>query len=491
MQLTSFVGREDEITGMADMKQEIRFTTTTDGANICYATVGRGPALVKAPNWLTHLEYEWQSPVWRHWWQELGKDHLVIRFDQRGCGLSDRSVEDLSFAARVGDLEAVVEAVGLESFALLGISQGGAVAVEYAVRHPDRVSHLVLVGAYARGTRGETEEQRAEREALRTLMKQGWGRDDPAYRQLFTLRFMPEASLEQMRWFNELQRVSASPEGAVRSSIESGKVDVRDRLPLVSTPTLILHARGDLVVPFEEGRLLASMIRNARFVPLESNNHLLLETEPAWQKLLSEVRLFLGSAADDDPDLPTPLADGVEQPNHRPHTSPDGTVTILFTDIEGSTPMTERLGDQRAQEVLRTHNAAIRRQIAAHDGFEVKSQGDGFMVAFSSARRALECAIAIQQGMATQQSEERVGVRIGLHTGEAIKEGEDFFGKNVILAARIASQANAEQILVSSLLKTLVESSGEFEFGEAQVVELKGLAGAHHVHQVKWDRTGG
>ena len=142
------------------MEQVIRFTTTTDGVNICYATVGQGPALVKAPNWLTHLEYEWQSPVWRHWWQELAKDHLVIRFDQRGCGLSDWSVEDLSFAARVGDLEAVVDAVGLESFALLGISQGGAVAVEYAVRHPERVSHVVSVGAYSRGSlaRGETDE---------------------------------------------------------------------------------------------------------------------------------------------------------------------------------------------------------------------------------------------------------------------------------------------------------------------------------------------
>ncbi len=146
--------------------------------------------------------------------------------------------------------------------------------------------------------------------------------------------------------------------------------------------------------------------------------------------------------------------------------------------------MTERLGDQRAQEVLRTHNAAIRQQIAAHDGFEVKSQGDGFMVAFSSARQALECAIAIQHAMAAQQSEESVRVRIGLHTGEAIKEGEDFFGRSVILAARIASQADGEQILVSSLLKALVESAGEFQFRGGREVELKGLAGAHQVFEV-------
>ena len=216
--------------------------------------------------------------------------------------------------------------------------------------------------------------------------------------------------------------------------------------------------------------------------------------------LIRTIETFLGPAdydvrlshdVDESPQEALISAIEIEGTDLRPHAAPDGTVTILFTDIEGSTPMTERLGDRRAQEVLRTHNAAIRQQITAHDGFEVKSQGDGFMVAFSSALHALECAIAIQQAMAAQQSEEPVRVRIGLHTGEAIKEGEDFFGKSVILAARIASQADGEQILVSSLLKTLVESSGEFEFGEAQVVELKGLAGAHHVHQVKWDRTGG
>ena len=180
----------------------------------------------------------------------------------------------------------------------------------------------------------------------------------------------------------------------------------------------------------------------------------------------------------------------VERPNLQPHAAPDGTVTLMFTDIEGSTAMTERLGDARAQEVVRAHNAIIREQVAAHQGFEVKSQGDGFMVAFSSARRALECAIAIQQTFAAHNEEhsaEPIRVRIGLHTGEAIKEGEDFFGKTVILAARIASQAEGEQVLVSSLLKALVESSGEFEFAEGRDVELKGMAGSHQVFGVQWD----
>jgi pimeloyl-ACP methyl ester carboxylesterase len=216
----------------------------------------------------------------------------VIRFDQRGSGLSDRNVEDLSFDTWVGDLETVVKANGLEQFVLLGISQGGPVAIEYAVRHPEQVTHLILYGAYARGwvKRGGSLQ---ERQAMLTLMREGWGRDNPVYRQLFTLTFMPEATPEQVRWFNELQRISASAENAVRLRTMSGSIDVSDRLPLVSVPTLVLHARGDESVPFSEGRLLASLIPNARFVALDSRNHLILENEPAWPRLVSEVRAFL------------------------------------------------------------------------------------------------------------------------------------------------------------------------------------------------------
>ena len=320
-----------------------------------------------------------------------------------------------------------------------------------------------------------------------TLTRQGWGRNNPAYRQVFTSRFIPGASAEQMDWFNELQRTSTSLENATRIMTVYGDIDVLDRLVQVDAPTLVLHARDDVVVPVEEGRRVASLIPNARFVTLDSANHSPLEDEPAWQQLLSEVRLFLGTEGDDGSDPPPPSAVEVERPNLRLHAAPDGTVTVMFTDPEGSTAMTERLGDQRAQDVLRTHNAIVREQVAAHDGFEVKSQGDGFMVAFSSARLALECAIRIQQSVASHNADNRdepIRVRIGLHTGEAIREDEDFFGKNVILAARIASVARGEQILVSSLLKALVESSGEFQFGEAREVALKGLAGVHQVFEV-------
>ncbi len=278
------------------MQQDIRFCTAADGVRIAYAAIGRGPPLVKAPNWLTHLEYEWQSPFWRHWWEELAQDHTVIRFDQRGCGLSDWNVEDLSSEAWVSDLEAVVEAAGIDTFDLLGISQGGGVAIEYAIRHPERIKHLVLYGTYTRGwrKRGQSLE---ENNALLTLLREGWGRDNPVYRQIFTLTFMPEATQEQIAWFNDLQRASTSPENAYRTRIATGDIDVLDKLQRITAPTLVLHARGDERIPVSEGRLIASLIPDARLVELDSRNHLTLADEPAWQVLVSEVRAFLATEA--------------------------------------------------------------------------------------------------------------------------------------------------------------------------------------------------
>jgi pimeloyl-ACP methyl ester carboxylesterase len=301
-----FVGEAEESSGavpspntparktsaMARLEQEIGFCTSSDGVRIAYAVMGEGPTLVKAPNWLTHLEFERDSPVWGHWWEALALTHRVVRFDQRGSGLSDRDVEDVSFEAWLRDLEAVVEAVGTDKFDVLGISQGGAAAVEYAVRHPERVRKLVIYGAYTRGriARGESREML---EATLTLMRGGWGRDNPAYRQMFTSQFMPEGKTEQMNWFNELQRVSTSGETAARLQLVGSSIDILESLPKVQAPTLVIHAIGDERVPFNEGRLFASLIPNARLVSLDSRNHLTLESEPAWQTLISEVRAFL------------------------------------------------------------------------------------------------------------------------------------------------------------------------------------------------------
>jgi pimeloyl-ACP methyl ester carboxylesterase/DNA-binding CsgD family transcriptional regulator len=276
------------------MEQEIDFCTTTDGVRIGYAVAGSGPVLVKAPNWLTHLEYELRSPIWRHWWEELARDHTLIRFDQRGSGLSDWSVPEISFQGWVRDLEAVIEATAVDRFALLGISQGGSIAVEYAARHPDKVSHLVLYGGFARGRlrRGQPKELQ---EATITLMREGWGKDNPAYRQLFTSQFMPDATADQMRWFNELQRTTTTGDNAARMYATSGQIDVVDRLREIRAPTLVLHARRDARVGLEEGRLMASLISDAQFVTLESGNHLVLGDEPAWQVLIDNVRHFLAT----------------------------------------------------------------------------------------------------------------------------------------------------------------------------------------------------
>ena len=274
------------------MDQEIRFCITSDGVRIAYASVGSGPVLVKAPNWMTHLEYEWQTPVWRHWWEELARDYTLIRFDQRGAGLSDWNVPEASFESWVRDLEAVVEATAVDRFALLGISQGGPVAIEYSVRHPEKVSHLVLYGAYARGSlfRGRSQE---EHEALVTLTREGWGRDNPAYRQMFTSQFMPGATTAQMGWFNELQRISTTGANAARVQEIGSNINVLDRLRLVSAPTLVLHADRDARVPYDEGRTLASLIPDAHLVTLASGNHLTLADEPAWPTLIANVRHFL------------------------------------------------------------------------------------------------------------------------------------------------------------------------------------------------------
>jgi pimeloyl-ACP methyl ester carboxylesterase/DNA-binding winged helix-turn-helix (wHTH) protein len=278
-------------------RQEIRFCITSDGVSIAYAKTGSGYPLVKAANWLNHLDFEWDSPVWRHWLCELGKHHTYIRYDERGNGLSDWEIEDGSFEAWVHDLETVVDAAGVEKFALMGISQGGPVAVAYAVRHPERVSHLILYGAYScgRGHRKLGENELEARGALKTLMRMDWGRSNPAFSQLFTDRFLPEnATPEHQRWFNDLQRMTATGENAARIMDECDNSDVRDLLSSVAAPTVVFHSERDKVVPIKEGRVLAAAIPNARFVSLPSANHLLLEEEPAWGKFLAELGEFLG-----------------------------------------------------------------------------------------------------------------------------------------------------------------------------------------------------
>ncbi len=281
--------------------QQIRFTRSAEGVRLAWASTGRGePVIVKAATWLSHLEFDWGSAVWQHLLQAMSDIGTFVRYDERGCGLSDWIVRRLDFDSWVDDLEAVVEAVGHERFALLGISQGAAVAIAYAVRHPERVSHLVLHGGYARGrlVRSDTPQQREEAETMARLAALGWGKADPSFRQFFTTQFIPGGTAEQHAWFNEMERLSTSPENAAQFMRVFNTIDVVDLLPQVRCPTLVLHSVHDVRVPFAEGRLIAGEIPGAQFVPIDSGNHLLLEDEPGWALWCDAIRRFLPTADD-------------------------------------------------------------------------------------------------------------------------------------------------------------------------------------------------
>ena len=257
--------------------------------------------MVRVATWLTHLEFDWESPVWRHWLQQLGSRHSVIRYDERGCGLSDRTAGEVSLDAWVGDLEAVVAAADLDRFVLLGISQGAAIAIVYAALHPERVSHLVLYGGYARGRRVRSAGEGAQEEALISAIRAGWDDPTPTFRRVFSMLFLPSGSAEEMAWYDDLLRHSATAEMAARLYEARGSVNVMEFTSRVEAKTLVVHARHDRVVPAEEGRLLASLIPGAEFTLLESANHILLADEPAWPAFLSRLDAFLGTKERIDP----------------------------------------------------------------------------------------------------------------------------------------------------------------------------------------------
>ena len=477
------------------MDQHIRFCTTADGVRIAYAVSGQGPPLVRALGWVTHLEYEWQSPLWRHTLESLSQNHTLVRYDGRGIGLSDRDVEVHSVEQWANDLEAVVDALHLERFALLGISQGGSTAATYVIRHPERVSHLIMYGAFARWFRpADTEEARQIGDSILTLTRAGWGQDNPVFRQMFTSTFVPGASREQMRWFDDLQRNSCSPDNAVKLLEAFAQIDVTALLPQVQTPTLVLHRRGDRAVPIEAGREIASLIPNARFLPLEGDNHLYLDGEEGIRDLVRAIEEFVGTAVE-------PTGDGAQ---------PD-MVTILFTDMAGSTSLTQRLGDARAQELLRTHNAIVREALKGHGGAEIKHTGDGIMASFPAASRAIECALAIQRAFEEYNASlparpepvegrgaahgstgspraataaEPIRVRIGLNAGEPVAEDEDLFGTAVQLAARVCARAEAGQVLASNVVRELAAGKG-FLFSDRGDVELRGFEDPVRLYEVR------
>jgi class 3 adenylate cyclase/pimeloyl-ACP methyl ester carboxylesterase len=446
------------------MQQQIQFVTAPDGVNLAVATLGSGTPLIIVPGWISHLELDWTWPQNHDLYERLASNHLLVRYDKRGTGLSDRDVSDYSLEAQVGDLDTIIGALDLRGVDLLGYSQGGPISIAYTVQYPDNVSHLVLYGTYHDG---KSMELREVTDAFMALIRADWG----GYGGSAMLEvFIPGAPPEAREVFAEYQRQSADAEGAIGTTVAAMQYEITPLLPQVTAPTLVLHRRGDKACPFQQGRDLAARIPGARFVPLEGDIHVISLGDT--ELLISSIENFLG---------------GQEGPRARPKVG-EGLQTILFTDVEGSTALTQRLGDAKARDLLREHERMVREALKAHGGSEVKALGDGFMTSFSSATKALECAIAMQRAFAAhnEAAEEPIKVRVGMNAGEPIAEDDDLYGTAVNEAARITATAKGGEILVSDVVRQLVKGK-DFLFSDRGEVSLKGFDEPVRLYEVRWE----
>ena len=446
------------------MEPRIQYAKTADGVSIAFWTLGEGMPLVHFPLLFSHIQLEWQIAECRRWYESLAQNRKLVRYDTRGEGLSERNVTDFSLDALVLDVEAVVDRLGLEKFALLGLQHSGPIAIAYAARHPERVSHLLLWCTYARASDWLRSPQV---QSFRALMGKDWA----FFTEAVAHTLLGWSAGEPARRYAALIRESMTPEFVQAVAIPAiNEWDVTPLLPQVRSPTLVLYRRQHALVTVDVARGLASRIPDARLVLLEGESAApyLGDTEA----VLGAIDEFLGEG-----EQPTAAAEPRE---------PGAFRTILFTDVEGSTSLTQRLGDARARAVLREHERITREALRAHGGSEIKTMGDGFMASFSSATRALECAIAMQRGFAQhnaallRQAQDahtepvEVHVRIGLNAGEPIAEEDDLFGTAVILAARIAAQAEGGEIVVSDTVRGLVAGKG-FLFSDRGDVVLRGF----------------
>ena len=466
------------------MEPRIQYARTADGVSIAFWTLGEGTPLVYLPDLpLTYIQMEWQLPECRRWNERLADKRMLVRYDGRGWGLSERDVTDYSLDVLMLDLEGVVDRLSLGRFALLGGLQMGPVAIAYAARNPQRVSHLILWCSWARASDFYTSPRLR---ALRELLEKdwelytetaahvllGWSRGSPAHRAA------------------ELYRESVTRQGLRATVAALREFDVTDLLPRVRAPTLVVHRRGVRLFDVDVARHLASHIPDARLALQQGD--ILSPWLGDTESVLSAIDEFLaegerGAAAPAEPAAPGALC------------------TVLFTDVEGSTALTQRLGDARAREVLREHERIVREALKAHGGSEVKTMGDGFMASFSSATRALECAIAIQrafadwnagagaglappEGAASSAPTEAIRVRIGLNAGEPVAEEKDLFGTAVQLAARICAHADPGEILAPIVVRELAAGKG-FLFSDRGETVLRGFEDPVRLYEVRWRET--
>ncbi len=449
------------------MEPRIQYAKTTDGVSIAFSTLGEGMPFVHMPFPFSHLQLDWEVPEARSWHERLAEKRMVVKYDARGTGLSDRDVTDFSLDAGVRDLEAVVDRLDLERFALFTPSLNGPASIAYAVRHPERVSHLILLNSYARTTdfTGAPQIQAlmkladADWEVFTETLAHvafGWSAGEPARRYAAVIR----ESVTQ-EWILAFQ---AAP-----------NIDVVELLPQVRSPTLVLHRRQAAVPSVDTARGLASRIPNARLVLLEGVSG--LSAPGASEAVLTAIEDFLG--------------EGEEAETGDEGLSANIVHTILFTDVEGSTVLTQHLGDAKARDLLREHERTVRGALKAHGGSEVKTMGDGFMASFSSATKALECAIAVQRAFAqrNESAEEPILVRVGLNAGEPIAEDDDLFGTAVNMAARICSQAEAGQILAPIVVRELAAGK-QFMFADLGETELRGFEDPVRLYELRWREAG-
>jgi class 3 adenylate cyclase len=446
------------------MEPRIQYAQTADGVSIALWTLGEGTAYVEMPTIpVSHIQMEWQIPEWRRWYEALAQRRMVVRYDCRGAGLSDRDVTDFSLDAQVLDLEAVVDRLGLEKFALLSPIHSGPVAIAYAARHPDRVSHLVLWHSWAVTRDAASPQLRAlaqmrdtdwhvySEAVAHTLL--GWAEGEPAHR------------------YAALMRECITQETMKTALAATAEFDVSAILPQVKAPTLVLHRRQLSWLSVDIARGLASRIPDARLALLEGDSGATFLGDT--RAVLGAISQFIGGGEEAAAAAEAPAAGAFR--------------TILFTDVEGSTALTERVGDAKAREVLRAHERIVREALQSHSGSEIKHTGDGIMASFPSATWAVESAIAMQKAFAeyNETAEEPISMCIGLNAGEPIAEEKDLFGTAVNMAARIAARAEGGEILASDVVRQLVAGKG-FLFSDRGEVELKGFEEPVRLYEVRW-----